>query len=639
MNWSNFLAWMAQVALVAAAGSVAPYLFRLRRPAARLVYFQALLVVCLALPLLQPWQRSFTAVRPPREAARVAAGAPAAPAAPLPRRFGLEEAALALLAGGAIVRAAWLALGFARLRRYRRASRELAPLPESIDRLRRELLVFPELRVSSDIAGPVTFGVRRPVVLFPPDFLELAPELQAAVACHELLHVRRRDWVFTVAEECVRVVFWFHPAVWWLLGQTQLAREQAVDGEVVRLTEARERYVDALLALSGAARQLDLAPAPLFLRGRHLVARVAAIVHEVPMSKRMFYCSMLACFATLAAAGWIAVGALPLRAAPQDVNDAPGVSVIAPERLLHRAPVDYPAAAIEKRIEGPVMLEVQLAADGTVADATVLSGPVELRRAALQSVLQWHFEKGAPARVPVTVQFTLPNPATTAVTRVGAGPDRTGKLRGIEIRGLSPEAAGQLKTQLALETGQEVDKKMLERIHKTIREFDSHLDMQALPVPEDGVLLHIFVASDMRSEKVVKVVPRNWVPDGKGGETLAPPRGGGVPGGVIGGIVGGVPAMPSRIRVGGNVQAAKLVRSVAPEYPPLARQARIQGVVRLQVTVSPEGHVNSAQVESGHPLLAPAALAAARQYEYSPTLLNGKPVEVVTTVEVPFKLE
>ena len=622
MSWSNFLAWMAQVALVAAAGSLAPYLFRLRRPAARLVYFQALLVICLALPLLQPWQRSFAVLRAQGPVARVAAGAPAVPAAPLPRRWGLEEAALALLAGGAIVRAAWFALGFARLRRYRRASRELAPLPELIDRLRRELLVFPELRVSSDVAGPVTFGVRRPVVLFPPDFPCLAPELQVAVACHELLHVRRRDWVFTVAEECVRVVFWFHPAVWWLLGQTQLAREQAVDGEVVRLTEARERYVEALLALSGAARQLDLAPAPLFLRGRHLVARVAAIIHEVPMSKRTFYCSMLACFATLAVAGWIAVGALPLRAAPQEVNDAPGVSVTASERLLHRAPVEYPAAALEKRIAGPVMLEVQLAPDGTVADATVLSGPVELRRAALQSVLQWHFEKGTPARVPVTVQFTLPDPATTAVTRVGTGPDRTGKLRGLEIRGLSPEAAAQLKTQLGLETGQEIDPAVLARIRRTLREFDPHLDMLAQPVSGgDDLLLHIFVASGGGMEKVVKVMPR-----------------GGVPGGVVGGIVGGVPAMPSRIRVGANVQAAKLLRSVAPQYPPLAKQARVQGVVKLQIVVGPEGRVNSVQAEGGHPLLVPAAMEAARQYEYSPTLLNGKPVEVVTTVDVNFTL-
>lgn len=619
MSWSNFLAWMAQVAVVAAAGSLAPYLFRLRRPAARLAYFQALLLICLALPLLQPWQRTFRVLRAEGPAARIAPGAPAPPAAPLPRRWGLEEAALAVLAGGALVRAAWLALGFARLRRYRRASRELAPLPEPIGRLRRELLVFPELRVSPDLAGPVTFGVRRPVVLFPEDFTGLAPELQAAVACHELLHVRRRDWAFTVVEELVRVVFWFHPAVWWLLGQTQLAREQAVDGEVVRLTDARERYVDALLALSGAARQLDLAPAPLFLSGRHLVARVAAIVQEVPMSKRTLCCSVLACLATLAVAGWIAVSALPLRAAPQEVNDAPGVSVIAPERLLHRAPVEYPAAALEKRIEGPVMLEVQLAPDGTVADAAVLSGPVELRRAALQSVLQWHWEKGAPARVPVTVQFTLPDPATTAVTRVGPGTNHTGKLWGAAITGLPLEAATQLRTQLGLERGQEIDQAALARIRKIVREFDSHLDVATEPVPgqEGSIGLHIFLPPSGTMEKAVRVTPR---------------------GGVPGGVVGGVPASPQRIRVGANVQAAKLLRSAEPLYPALAKQARIQGVVRLQVVVGPEGRVSSMQLQGGHPLLAPAAMEAVRQYEYAPTLLNGKPVEVVTTVDVNFTL-
>ena len=66
----------------------------------------------------------------------------------------------------------------------------------------------------------------------------------------------------------MRAFFWFHPAIWWLLGEIQLAREQAVDREVIEMTQASEEYVDALLAIAGARPQLDLAPAPLFLRKR-----------------------------------------------------------------------------------------------------------------------------------------------------------------------------------------------------------------------------------------------------------------------------------------------------------------------------------------------------------------------------------
>ena len=96
---------------------------------------------------------------------------------------------------------------------------------------------------------------------------------------------------------------------------------------------------------------------------------------------------------------------------------------------------------------------------------------------------------------------------------------------------------------------------------------------------------------------------------------------------------------PSRVRVGGAVQSANLISQVAPVYPPLAKQARIQGEVVLEAVISREGDVTNLRVVSGHPLLVEAALTAARQWKYRPTLLNGQPVEVVSEVTVPFKLE
>ena len=95
---------------------------------------------------------------------------------------------------------------------------------------------------------------------------------------------------------------------------------------------------------------------------------------------------------------------------------------------------------------------------------------------------------------------------------------------------------------------------------------------------------------------------------------------------------------PQRIRIGGNVQKAKLVQHVEPVYPPLALQARISGVVRINVVIGKDGTVEKLTLASGHPLLVPAAMEAVKQWVYQPTLLNGQPVEVVTQVEVNFDL-
>jgi len=92
------------------------------------------------------------------------------------------------------------------------------------------------------------------------------------------------------------------------------------------------------------------------------------------------------------------------------------------------------------------------------------------------------------------------------------------------------------------------------------------------------------------------------------------------------------------IRQGGIVQAANLIHQVTPVYPPIAQRTRIQGVVVMEATVSKDGSVESLRIVSGHPLLSQAALDAVRQWRYRPTMLNGEPVEVITTITVTFYL-
>ena len=123
---------------------------------------------------------------------------------------------------------------------------------------------------------------------------------------------------------------------------------------------------------------------------------------------------------------------------------------------------------------------------------------------------------------------------------------------------------------------------------------------------------------------------------------------GGVPGGSMNGVLGSVLssmptvapkiATPQRVRVSSGVSQGLLVRRVQPSYPPLARQARIQGTVILQAEISKDGSIQNLQLISGHPMLAPAAIEAVKQWKYRPYLLNGEPVEVETQIQVNFTL-
>jgi len=120
---------------------------------------------------------------------------------------------------------------------------------------------------------------------------------------------------------------------------------------------------------------------------------------------------------------------------------------------------------------------------------------------------------------------------------------------------------------------------------------------------------------------------------------------GGSAGGVLGGIIGGAGSGPppppkpkAPLRIGGNVMAASLIRKVDPIYPPIAKTAHISGTVVLHAIIGRDGSVQDLQYVSGPPLLMKSALDAIRQWRYKPTMLNGEPVEVDTTISVVFSL-
>src|ERR1035437_3348294 len=158
----------------------------------------------------------------------------------------------------------------------------------------------------------------------------------------------------------------------------------------------------------------------------------------------------------------------------------------------------------------------------------------------------------------------------------------------------------------------------MEKVRAEVRAFDEHLLVVTIMMPNGEVSLMIQMpGSDTFSMST--------------GAARAAPR-------------GGAPALPpppdgtKRIKIGGNIQQRKLVSQPKPVYPPLAKQARIQGVVQLSALIGKEGNVINLAVISGHPLLVPSALEAVQQWVYQTTLLNGEPVEVLTQIDVNYTL-
>jgi protein TonB len=118
---------------------------------------------------------------------------------------------------------------------------------------------------------------------------------------------------------------------------------------------------------------------------------------------------------------------------------------------------------------------------------------------------------------------------------------------------------------------------------------------------------------------------------------------------VIGGIVSAtsslsavpklaLPAPPKRVRISQGVTEGRILQRVEPQYPQIAKAARIQGQVVLTAIISKGGEIENLVLVSGHPMLVPAAIKAVQQWRYRPYLLDGEPVEVETTITVVFEL-
>jgi len=379
---SNLSAWWLQAAVLIVAGVATARLLLNRTPQLRLRFFHLLLLATAFLPVLQPWQLL------PAPAEIFLSALPSAPApvaiTALPTPFNWPPAVLATLLLGATARLAWLALGLLRLRRWR--SQGEAIIIEGLEST-------VEVRLVAGLRSPASFGWRAPVILLPRDWPD--GPLRHFAILHELEHTLRRDWLWCLGEQIFAALFWFQPAVWWLLSRIHLSREQAVDAAVAGLD--RDQYLATLLTSAGLP---DTAawPAPSFLSRRHLLARVAQLTHqETPMSMPRLAAATLGVLALTVAALAIATIQFPLRA------QGPGAA------------------------SGTVVLDLTINDKGGVEDAQVVSGPAELRPLALQNARRSTYPSG-----PRTRQVKFDFPETLIRMPPGRSPIDPKKLVGID---------------------------------------------------------------------------------------------------------------------------------------------------------------------------------------------------------------
>jgi len=700
----NLAAYSLQVFVLILAGTLLLHLFRLKTPAVLLAFWQSLMVFCLLLPVLQPWRQVRQAFRsaaapvfeiasPPQPSSLDALPLVTDPAPQRSIPFPTRRTIALILGTGIGLRLLWLAVGLLRLRRYRQRSLRFRVLPQLIRDLQRRVGVAPEILLSEQIDSPVTFGWRRPAVLLPEAFSAMSETLQRPIVCHEMLHIERHDWLYILSEEFLRSLLWFHPAVWWALSRIHLSREQVVDREVLRITGARGPYLESLLQIASLRGRPAAVPAPLLLHERHLVQRVALMLKESSMSKFRVTVSLAAVCVCLLAAGTLAAAWFPL-SAPSAPQAAPLVTPAAPvpapasakspadsrtrpsamkqpsmpssrqedpaleaqqrdplqveagimeSKLVKKVEPAYPQLAVRARVEGIVRLQVQVNEQGEVSAVKIIGGHPLLQLAAYEAVKQWRYAptllngEPVPVLTTVNVTFRLTGQASSAPPPPPADPGRRDPIRvggpiqqGKLIHKVDPdypEVARQARIQTTILLEVVVNGQGEVTNVKVLRGHPA-LDQAAI----DAVKQWRYSPTLLNGEAVPVITTVSVafaLSDNTGFAVLADQA---------------RPAVASQIagrepmRVGGNVQESKLIHRVEPEYPELARRARIEATVILEVLVNEQGEVANVRVLRSHPLLEQAAVEAVKQWRYSPTYINGVAVPVITTQTVVFRM-
>jgi TonB family protein len=405
-SFLNLGAYSVQLGVLVAAAIAVTLVLRVRAPRPSLYFWHAVLLAAILLPILQP-RAGLPAIATGAAPLLISMNAPIA--AFSSQGIAVTTLLIYVVAGGIVVRLLWLALGFWRLRRIVSDATPASGLQSVASELATAIGATAAITVSDDVQTPATIGVRRPLILLPRRILEMPLAIQRAVLAHELVHVKRRDWLHTLLEEFWCAVLWFHPAARLLAARLSMSREMVVDEATLQLTRDRRAYAEALLAFSNPQPHLPGVTA--LIGRRHLSQRISLIAEEEGMSRRRILVSFAFALFVCSAATASAISMVPMTAVTAQTTKVykPGDGITLPVVVREMKP-RYTPEAMQQKIQGSVFMRVVVLDTGDVGDVQIsksLDPEYGLDREAIKATKQWKFKPGMREGKPVAVEVTL----------------------------------------------------------------------------------------------------------------------------------------------------------------------------------------------------------------------------------------
>ncbi len=556
---------------------------------------------------------------------------------------------------------------------------------------------LPGLRECAASGVPHALGWRQPIIVLPTGWRDWEDFRLRAVLAHEFAHVRRGDWAVMVAVAIYRALFWFHPASWWLEGRLAALAEEACDASALEASGDDRRYAAVLLDFATVMTG-EAVPATAMARGSKIGARIERILaggwkHARPLGPKSL-AALAACTLPLL------LGAAMLRPGQEPVQPSAGLQRSELDPLSHRAiPGARMTAADAGEMEARLNRNPDdLEARANLLGYYYSNALAEPWLAHLLWAIDHHPEAALHDTYPSWVASSrglivndadfrkvqdlwrrraAENPANAEVLlHAGQFFERIDRAEAkrfyFAARAAVPEDPRPLRFLSAL-AWPEINPLWVRHLNReaaakqALQDVLSSLDggyvgavaltvcrLQALSRTDIDPRLQ--AAHEFRRNACLSLYSRAAELDGGNSqwstalavlrgqmpapkpqpavETANAPAASQTPQPEP--AAEATPKPPLRISVGGNVQQALLTSSVEPEYPQQARQVQLSGIVKFNVIIDREGNVSNLTLISGHPLLVQSAMDAVRQYKYRPTLLNGQPVEVVSTVDVGF---
>ena len=527
-----------------------------------------------------------------------------------------------LWSAGVLVLGLHLFHGWLRVGRIRRRATPLASKrwPEAVRILACRLGVVRRLQLleSALVDVPAVIGFLRPAIVVPASVLAgLAPAHLEAILAHELAHVRRADYLFNVAQCVVEVLLFYHPAVWWVSRQIRLEREHCCDDLAATVCADRVTYAHALVSmeeLRGRAPALAMAAT-----GGQLLNRVRRLLDpgsaRGPRLSGGLAMAVMLVVLLFAVSGHVeGTPAAPIRVAA----DRPAVTETAP-----RLPQEPPRPPRDPRTVVPPSQTGRGRVSGTVRDqdgglimgATLVATPNgggQARTIVTDGRGEFTFLDLAPGAYDITVtkpgfkRFLALNVQVKA--EEGVRSDMQLELGALSetvvIRGSQAVAPTSPSTRSQTPADPRTAADYFDAA-KLYYQQGRLADAEAMTL---RALAQLRAATPPEQLPVLRSLFGQSQPDAGG-----------------------------PIRIGGDVKPPVRIKYVEAVYPPIALTAGVEGVVYIEARVGKDGSVSDAKILRGIPLLNDAALDAVRQWVYTPTELNGMPVEIIMTVTLNFK--